>query len=482
MLIQTAIENQAQWPPKCCLNPVPYRTITKHVNRDLLRRYRDTYEEMSIPAENRIYCSAPDCGEWIRSVNRNRQTAVCKKGHAMCVMCRQPPHETDGGECPRDTGRQLVERLAEEEGWRRCIDCGILVEHREACQHMTCRCGAEFCYVCGARWRSCHCSMDELADIKRRAAERRAARQATEESENEWLQNALRLIEEYEREEERKAEEARAAAVARREERRRRRAAERARREEARLAELEAKYDGLLDVLVEIENTQRAVLLSAHEKDLRRCQSRNDGERDSLASQQDHERAQLRVSTVEQIRRCEEDLQREYRARLAWEKQLEADYRQALNAACDNKAGGEQVAREAMRAYMAKNDERMRTWCRWRDNELQRMRYAVEEELAVREELMETMRQRQGERLAARERELKRTHTAEDKWFELVVAERKRLLAELELVERENGGDNEEESVASGTDDDEIENNRLAEDDEDDGSAHLDAPGSWPLS
>lgn len=456
MLITTAIENQAQWPPKCCLNPVPYRTITKHASRDLVRRYEETREELSIPAENRIYCSAPDCGEWIRSVDRATQTARCRQGHAMCVLCRRSPPHPPGGECPRDTGRQLVERLAEEEGWRRCIDCRILVEHREACQHMTCRCGAQFCYVCGARWRSCACSAADLAVHKQLAARRRAHRQASESAEEAWLRNALRLIEEYEAEEERKREEARAAAAARREERRRRRAEARARREEERLAELAERYDGWREILVEVESVQRAVLMSAHEKEAFRAAGRTVGERGSLASEQEHELAQLRASTAEQVRRVEEELEREYRARLGWEKQLEAEYGRVLGAFCRGKAGGEHHLRLAMAAYMRKNDERWRAWCRWRDGELERARYAAEEELAVREELMEAMRHRQNEMLAARERELRRRHVAEERWLELVVAERMRLLAEMETVERESGGENDDESVVSATDDEAI--------------------------
>lgn len=32
--------------------------------------------------------------------------------------------------------------------YRACVFCGSLIEHTEACKHMHCRCGKDFCFVC----------------------------------------------------------------------------------------------------------------------------------------------------------------------------------------------------------------------------------------------------------------------------------------------------------------------------------------------
>ncbi|KAK6435983.1 hypothetical protein LTR95_007825 [Oleoguttula sp. CCFEE 5521] len=44
--------------------------------------------------------------------------------------------------------------IAENERWRwqRCYRCRMVVEKTEACDHMTCNCGAEFCLICGSKW------------------------------------------------------------------------------------------------------------------------------------------------------------------------------------------------------------------------------------------------------------------------------------------------------------------------------------------
>ena len=146
----------------------------------------------------------------------------------------------------------LTNQLAEEEGWKRCTNCHALVEHREACQHMTCRCGFNFCYVCGQRWRTCRCTMQQLDAIKREADTRRQERQIQERTEAEELRQILAQIEEFEREETLKAELLRLEQERLEEERRQLEIEERVRQESARRRDVELKFQELkesLDIL-----------------------------------------------------------------------------------------------------------------------------------------------------------------------------------------------------------------------------------------
>jgi hypothetical protein len=45
---------------------------------------------------------------------------------------------------------------AKEAGYQQCRNCGRSVELIEACNHITCECGHNFCYVCGATWEGLH--------------------------------------------------------------------------------------------------------------------------------------------------------------------------------------------------------------------------------------------------------------------------------------------------------------------------------------
>ncbi len=45
-----------------------------------------------------------------------------------------------------------VLQMGEKSGCRRCYKCRTLVELTHGCSHITCRCKAQFCYICGAVW------------------------------------------------------------------------------------------------------------------------------------------------------------------------------------------------------------------------------------------------------------------------------------------------------------------------------------------
>jgi hypothetical protein len=41
--------------------------------------------------------------------------------------------------------------------WMRCFDCGHVIEKKAGCNHITCFCGSQFCYLCGSTWGTCKC-------------------------------------------------------------------------------------------------------------------------------------------------------------------------------------------------------------------------------------------------------------------------------------------------------------------------------------
>ena len=70
-------------------------------------------------------------------------------------MCNQKAHRSR--ECPKDPALKQLNEMAEQKGWVKCFNCSAMVELKEGCNHMTCRCMAEFCMVCGSKWKSCDC-------------------------------------------------------------------------------------------------------------------------------------------------------------------------------------------------------------------------------------------------------------------------------------------------------------------------------------
>ncbi|KAK3275174.1 hypothetical protein CYMTET_16683 [Cymbomonas tetramitiformis] len=77
-------------------------------------------------------------GEW--------QCPACETD--ICARCKgmHHPEEPDCAMGRLDTKLQM---LAGRQGWRQCPKCCMMVEKTAACDHISCRCGQEFCYACG---------------------------------------------------------------------------------------------------------------------------------------------------------------------------------------------------------------------------------------------------------------------------------------------------------------------------------------------
>ncbi|XP_078445591.1 E3 ubiquitin-protein ligase RSL1-like [Wolffia australiana] len=139
--------------------------------------------EAAIPADEKVYCPYPRCsalmargearrlegGSSSRGVAREdvglRQCLVCKG--LFCLVCRVPWHHGMSCEGYQWNSRQLhgeearVEQLARAHMWRRCVKCSHMIELASGCFHVSCKCGYEFCYNCGAEWKkkkqTCRC-------------------------------------------------------------------------------------------------------------------------------------------------------------------------------------------------------------------------------------------------------------------------------------------------------------------------------------
>ena len=97
------------------------------------------------------YCTTADCKQVYR---RGMGAHTCPSCFAnICTACNKEAHE--GMTCEE---REVLDNPAEQErrndqwalsaGAKRCPTCRILVQKTEGCNHMECRCGAHFCWIC----------------------------------------------------------------------------------------------------------------------------------------------------------------------------------------------------------------------------------------------------------------------------------------------------------------------------------------------
>ncbi|XP_064941873.1 E3 ubiquitin-protein ligase RSL1-like [Musa acuminata AAA Group] len=144
-------------------------------------------KEASIPATERVYCPYPRC-----SALMSRSEAICpqlessfkkvnvdasglrkcsKCNGSFCIRCKVPWHERLSCSDFKRLNPHLhpeetkLQSLAKQKLWRQCVKCNHMIELTEGCFHMTCRCGYEFCYTCGAEWKNktqtCKCPLFE---------------------------------------------------------------------------------------------------------------------------------------------------------------------------------------------------------------------------------------------------------------------------------------------------------------------------------
>ncbi|KAM6538826.1 hypothetical protein FALCPG4_000681 [Fusarium falciforme] len=440
-LITAACQNEQQWPPKCCLNEIPFKTILRFIPADLKKTFDDRSKEWEIPVSERVYCSSPSCSLWIspKRIDASRRQGVCDNSHVTCTICRAPAH--GGEECPQDNDMNLTNLLAEEEGWKRCFNCNALVEHREACQHMTCRCGTQFCYVCCRRWRTCGCTMEQLTAHKDGAAARRAERRAKELAEAEELRQILLQIEEFEREEALKAELLRQEQERLEEERRQRELEERVRQESIRRRDIELKYQELRGLLDDLHDLQQVLVDVDQEKEAEELVIETRAAKEELSKKHETERSDLESLMRTKIAEKEYALNKDFQIRAAEESKIEEAYHERLQEYWKDKKDGEQEIEASMLALKKRMDQKHHSWQKWKAGELKKYEASLEDNRTFREELMYSAKHRLSDSYKEKEAEMMRRMAAEKKWLEVVILERERLLGEWEVQEVEGDAD-----------------------------------------
>ncbi|KAI8719718.1 hypothetical protein NCS52_00753300 [Fusarium sp. LHS14.1] len=152
--IRRGLTGLTEFPPRCCVH-FREETIRLAGRPALVHLFRQLEEESEVPLPDRLYCHDPHCAAFI--------PLDC---HGECLICEQLTCQRCGG---RDHGRRRCEEgEVGEDLWEmmdrrrivNCPGCGIMVQLAEACNHITCAaCQAEFCLICGERWKTCDCQL-----------------------------------------------------------------------------------------------------------------------------------------------------------------------------------------------------------------------------------------------------------------------------------------------------------------------------------
>jgi E3 ubiquitin-protein ligase RNF144 len=154
-------------PSYHCGGVLEFGNIGAIVPPAVAARWGEMLCESLIPASEKFYCPFKDCSAMMvkddddSDVIRESECPVCHR--LFCATCYVAWHP--GIECEEfmrlnedERGREdlMVREMAKSQSWSRCPHCKYYVEKTEGCLHMTCRCGFQFCYACGATWSQDH--------------------------------------------------------------------------------------------------------------------------------------------------------------------------------------------------------------------------------------------------------------------------------------------------------------------------------------
>lgn len=160
-----ACRDFTRMPPRCCLL-IHLHLIKPHLSIEEITEYRSKYEEWSTPKP--FYCPRLTCSVFIperllpqqagskgkRKMDSGIGTPTSSDFHCpkcdgeICVDCRQMAHPSSLC-ASSDFGIDAeTAELLKAWGYKRCPKCSQGVKKMYGCNHMECRCGANFCWGC----------------------------------------------------------------------------------------------------------------------------------------------------------------------------------------------------------------------------------------------------------------------------------------------------------------------------------------------
>lgn len=169
-------------PHEGCKSKLKVESCRIFLTLKLFEIWNQRMKEALIPVTEKVYCPYPKCSALMSKseierdassssfVGRQLGARKCTKCHRrFCIDCKVPWH--NNMTCiyykrlnPNPPTEDVkLKSLASSNLWRQCVKCNHLIELAEGCFHMTCRCGHEFCYNCGAEWKNkkatCSCPL-----------------------------------------------------------------------------------------------------------------------------------------------------------------------------------------------------------------------------------------------------------------------------------------------------------------------------------
>jgi hypothetical protein len=172
----TTLINDRQFPLVCplpeCRQEINMIDISERIEPSELAKFEEfTFNHfVQRHMDDMTCCPTADCGyvfTWLGDISMF-VCPVCKQEY--CLTCKCIYHR--GKSCEeyqRDKKDEPLDRafmeFARGAKYKMCSRCKFWVEKSDGCDHMTCRCGYEFCYVCGGVYMQCECQGAPMIEV-----------------------------------------------------------------------------------------------------------------------------------------------------------------------------------------------------------------------------------------------------------------------------------------------------------------------------
>jgi len=156
--ITTGKVSSIKCPLEVCLLPITESYITNILeprSQSILIKYRKfkvDFEVLSDP--NKKWCIRANCNTWLLKNPLSNHLICPKCNQEFCFLCNNAWHENKS--CEEAIDEDYLKYEAEVMV-KHCPKCDWKIEKNEGCNHMHCRCGHHFCWLCLGDYENGYC-------------------------------------------------------------------------------------------------------------------------------------------------------------------------------------------------------------------------------------------------------------------------------------------------------------------------------------
>ncbi|KAE9963498.1 hypothetical protein BLS_009235 [Venturia inaequalis] len=151
---ENAIAMQSLYPPKCCHMMFDIGKYEHLLTVDLIARYLEKAQEYHTDPRLRRYCPEDNTflpPESYEDHGDNKETTIarCKEcSQSTCISCTELAEPPSFVHDCKPKKVETNKEYSNENRFKGCPFCGRLGILPDACNHTTCSCGGEWCFIC----------------------------------------------------------------------------------------------------------------------------------------------------------------------------------------------------------------------------------------------------------------------------------------------------------------------------------------------